>query len=45
MCRDATPDDGTASAPACDDAGNMLAIKVFWTERGVPSRQVLWVRP
>jgi type IV pilus assembly protein PilV len=45
VCRDATPDDGTAASTACDGAGNMLAVKVFWTERGVASRQVLGVRP
>lgn len=45
VCRDATPDDGTAASAGCDGAGNMLAVKVFWTERGVAARQVLAVRP
>lgn len=45
VCRDATPDDGTAASNACDGSGNMLVVKVFWTERGVASRQVLGVRP
>ncbi len=45
VCLDTTPDDGTAAATACDGAGTMLAVKVFWSERGVPSRQVLAVRP
>jgi len=45
VCRDATPDDGTAASTACDGTGNMLVVKVFWTERGVASRQVLGVRP
>lgn len=45
VCRDATPDDGTAAATGCDGAGNMLTVKVFWTERGVAARQVLGVRP
>jgi type IV pilus assembly protein PilV len=45
VCLDATPDDGDLGAPACDGSGGMLAIKVFWAERGVPSRHVLWVRP
>ena len=45
VCRDATPDDGTAASTGCDGAGNMLAVKVFWTERGVAARQVLGVRP
>jgi type IV pilus assembly protein PilV len=31
VCRDSTPDDGTASDPACDGNG-ALVIKVFWTE-------------
>lgn len=30
-CIDATPNDGTAAAPACDDAGDVYAIKVWWT--------------
>ena len=45
VCLDATPDDGTAEASACDGSGTMLAVKVFWRERGVPSRLVLGVRP
>lgn len=45
VCRDATPDDGTAESTGCDGAGTMLAVKVFWTERGVAARQVLGVRP
>jgi len=31
VCRDGTPDDGSASDPACDGNG-ALVIKVFWTE-------------
>jgi type IV pilus assembly protein PilV len=45
VCLDATPDDGTAQAPACDGAGRMLAVKVFWSERGTASRLVLGARP
>jgi type IV pilus assembly protein PilV len=45
VCLDGTPDDGTAAASACDGAGGMLAIKVFWSERGVPARLSLAVRP
>jgi len=45
VCRDATPDDGSAQASGCDGAGAMLTVKVFWTERGVASRLVLGVRP
>lgn len=33
VCRDATPDDGTSGAPACDGAGPAYAVKVFWTEK------------
>lgn len=45
VCLDATPDDGSAAGSACDGSGTMLAVKVFWTERGVASRLVLGVRP
>jgi type IV pilus assembly protein PilV len=33
VCLDSTPDDGTATAPACDGSGSALAIKVWWNER------------
>jgi type IV pilus assembly protein PilV len=45
VCLDATPDDGTAQSSGCDGTAGMLAVKVFWTERGVASRLVLGVRP
>jgi type IV pilus assembly protein PilV len=45
VCIDATPDDGTAAAPGCDGAGTMVAVKVFWSERGKLSRLALAVRP
>jgi len=45
ICRDATPDDGTAEAPACDGSGAWLAVKVFWRERDQRSRLVLTVQP
>jgi type IV pilus assembly protein PilV len=45
VCLDATPDDGSAQSSGCDGSGTMLAVKVFWTERGVASRLVLGVRP
>ena len=45
VCLDATPDDGVDNSPACDGAGAMLAVKVFWSERGVPARLVVPVRP
>jgi len=53
VCRDTTPEDGTAAAPACDGAGNLMVVKVFWTGREtsranaaqVDRRLVLAVRP
>ncbi len=45
VCLDATPDDGTAAAPACDGSGTMFAVKVFWRERGTVSRLSVAVRP
>lgn len=45
VCLDTTPDDGTASATGCDGSGSMLAVKVFWSERGKAARLALAVRP
>jgi type IV pilus assembly protein PilV len=45
VCVDSTPDDGNAAAPACDTAGQMLAVKVFWSERGEKARMAVAVRP
>ena len=45
ICLDATPDDGTAAATGCDGSGSMLAVKVFWSEGGTPSRLAVGVRP
>ncbi len=45
VCLDATPDDGVAASPACDGAGTVFAVKVFWSERGQPSRLTVAVRP
>lgn len=46
VCVDGTPDDGTAEAPGCDGNGaaRVLAVKVFWSERGHPSRLAVAVR-
>ncbi len=30
VCADATPDDGTPLAPACDGAGDVFAVKIWW---------------
>ncbi len=51
VCRDASPDDGQATEPACDGAGSAV-VKVFWTDphrrdagnEGV-QRVVVQVRP
>jgi len=32
VCIDSTPDDGTPAAPDCDGLGNVLVVKVFWSE-------------
>lgn len=45
VCIDGSPDDGTAEAPACDGGGSMLAVKIFWSERGKKSRLAVAVRP
>lgn len=45
VCLDATPDDGTTAAPACDGVGTTFAVKVFWKERGEESRLAVAVRP
>ena len=45
VCLDSSPDDGDASAAACDGAGSMLAVKVFWSERGSTARLAVAVRP
>jgi len=37
ICRDTSPDDGTSTADACNPApGAPLAVKVWWTENGIP---------
>ena len=47
ICLDSTPDDGTPAGPACDGQGNVLTIKVWWTEKGqaAPHRFVSTFRP
>ncbi|MBP6903182.1 MAG: type IV pilus modification protein PilV [Burkholderiaceae bacterium] len=45
VCRDASPDDGTAEAPACDGQGDVFAVKLFWRERGEAARLSMAVRP
>lgn len=45
ICLDSTPDDGTPSDPACDGAGNVLSIKLWWVEKGRQHRFVTTFRP
>ena len=45
VCLDASPDDGSAASPGCSGSGSMLAVKVFWSERGQVARLALAVRP
>ena len=45
VCMDSTPDDGTPDAPACDGAGTVLAIKVWWSEKGTQHRFATTLRP
>ena len=45
VCLDGSPDDGDASTAACDGSGSMLAVKVFWSERGSTARLAVAVRP
>lgn len=45
VCLDDTPDDGTGDASACSGSGAMLAVKVFWSERGQVARLSVAVRP
>lgn len=33
VCLDSTPDDGTPASPACDGAGAIYAIKLWWDDR------------
>lgn len=45
ICLDSTPDDGTPDAPACDGTGSVLAIKVWWSEKGTQHRFATTLRP
>jgi type IV pilus assembly protein PilV len=45
VCVDSTPNDGTAAAPACDNVGNVLAIKIWWTDSAGDTQFVTSVRP
>jgi type IV pilus assembly protein PilV len=45
ICLDSTPDDGTPDAAACDGAGDVLSVKLWWSEKGVQHRFVTTLRP
>ena len=45
VCIDSTPEDGTSAVPACDGIGNVIAIKIWWTDNVAATRFVTVVRP
>lgn len=45
ICLDSTPDDGTPTDAACDGAGSVLSIKLWWSEKGTLHRFVTTLRP
>jgi type IV pilus assembly protein PilV len=45
VCVDSTPDDGEAAAPACDNIGQLLTVKVWWSDTLGGSRFVTVARP
>ena len=47
ICLTSTPDVGTPGSPGCDGQGNVLAIKLWWNEKGDPDphRFVTTFRP
>jgi type IV pilus assembly protein PilV len=45
VCLDSTPEDGTAVAPQCDGTGNIIAVKLWWTDKVGGPRFVVAVRP
>lgn len=40
VCRDSTPNDGQSGAWACDNSGNVYAIKLQWEERTTGTNDV-----
>jgi type IV pilus assembly protein PilV len=32
VCKDSTPNDGTPAAPLCDGVGDVIAVKIWWTD-------------
>ncbi len=45
VCVDSTPDDGDAGDVRCDGAGQLLAVKVWWSDTLGSSRFVTVARP
>ena len=45
VCLDSTPDDGDPVTPQCDGLGNVITVKVWWTDKIGSPRFVLTVRP
>lgn len=45
VCIDSTPEDGTSAAPACDGIGNVIAVKIWWTDNVATTKFVTVVRP
>ncbi len=45
VCLDSTPDDGDPGSPQCDGIGNVIAVKVWWTDKIGTPRFVVGVRP
>ena len=45
VCVDSTPADGTAVAPACDNIGNLLVVKLWWTDSVGGSKFFTVLRP
>jgi type IV pilus assembly protein PilV len=45
VCLDSTPDDGDAATPLCDGTGNVIAVKLWWTDKVGAPRFVVSVRP
>ncbi len=41
VCLDSTPDDGTPTTPACDSAGDIYAIKIWWSDADEATRRTV----
>ena len=45
VCIDSTPNDGTSAAPECDGDGDVIAVKIWWTDNIDTTRFVTAIRP